>query len=79
MKTTNYICKIIFIAVMITLNTVAMSQPLPPEGNAGSLGPMGGAAPLDGGLLSLWILIPAYILKNKIHTLARQLFRKKYL
>jgi hypothetical protein len=42
------------------------SQPKPPAGSAGQNGPMGGAAPLDGGLSLIILLAIGYTTKKAI-------------
>lgn len=67
MKSKYIIFRTLFLLLAFFLvSATIIAQPVPPEGNAGSMGPMGGAAPLGGGLVSLWVLLPLYILKNKI-------------
>ena len=52
--------KIILTAIVVICSMVLFAQPLPPTGNAGNQGPMGGGAPLDGGLSLLLLISAAY-------------------
>ena len=67
MKNFTEIIKIVLILFFIQFSfTDIQSQPKPPNGSAGQSGPMGGAAPLDGGLALIIILAIGYTTKKTI-------------
>ncbi len=52
--------KLILTAIIVIGTRVLFAQPLPPTGNAGYNGPIGGAAPIDGGLSILLVMGAAF-------------------
>ncbi len=57
--------------MIIIGSAVLYAQPLPPLGNAGQNPPMGGAAPIDGGLSIILVLSAAYGGK-RIHMIRKE-------